>query len=162
MSGHHTYQSLPPMSRNGVCTVHEEPEPFDQSAEHEAWELRMNEAKNGGPMSVIPSLDASSPRSSHQGASIGREDATPGRNGEKKKVRIRLASPFGNAGKSSLDSRKLTAGSRSILRSRSKREPYVPDRSKPTIPYEGERRFLKKFIAENFQDSELIDYDRAH
>lgn len=123
----------------------------------------MDQAKNGGPMSVIPSLDASSPRSSHEGTPIGRQDATPpGRNGEKKKVRIRLVSPIGNAGKSSLDSRKLTAGSGSILRSRSKREPYVPDRSKPMIPYEGERRFLKKFIAENFQDSELIDYDRAH
>jgi hypothetical protein len=84
ISGRHTHQALPPMTkikhgkgkqtdkeglhegpRNGACTVHEEPESFDQSAEHEAWELRMNEAKNGGPMSVIPSLDASSPRSSH-------------------------------------------------------------------------------------------------
>ena len=76
-------------------------------------------------------------------------------------MRIRLASPVGDAGQSGLGSRKPT-GSRSILKSRPRREPYVPDRTKPAIAYDGERRFLKKFIAEHFKDNELIDYDRAH
>ena len=42
-----------------------EQEPFEQSVKHEAWELRMNEAKDGGPMSVIPSAEARSPETSN-------------------------------------------------------------------------------------------------
>ena len=40
--------------------------------------------------------------------------------------------------------------------------PYEFDKSKPVISYNNEKEFLKKFIDDNFQDCELIDYDREH
>lgn len=45
---------------------------------------------------------------------------------------------------------------------RSSHTPYEFDKSKPVITYNNEKEFLKKFIDENFQDCELIDYEREH
>ena len=45
---------------------------------------------------------------------------------------------------------------------RSTHTPYEFDKSKPVIAYNNEKEFLKKFIDENFQDCELIDYEREH
>ena len=39
---------------------------------------------------------------------------------------------------------------------------YLFDKEKPVISYNSDKNIIKKFIDENFQDCDLIDFDREH